>query len=446
MKQRKQAKILFALLAVSCLCAALLYVFQEKTEAQMPEGQIEVTNYGVGNVQAIVLGNEHGSIGLINTAQGVIVDGDATEKYSQDKLKYLVYSLAHIPAERVVDGQEAENYGFSDPSAQASLLLEDETIRLQLGRQNPLSQEYYIRSSKSDEIYMVDRAVADQMLQFAQDLRDLSLYPPLTDDALAALSEISLENDGGKIVLTQVKSNTHSNFYAMSEPVAAALNWESVDKLILNPLRRLAPVHFVSDDVPLSDYGLDQPECVLELTLGGTRYRCGFVQKTSDVWYCARLDGSLVSEVDAEALPFADLTYLDLIGNTIYAKGVADLSRIGASYEDKRIEITIEGAGTDLTATAGTRQMDSRETIAFYKKIGCIPAAARLQGTESIDPGVILTLSVTARDGTEDIIEFHPMSQRQCAVFINGAADFSTYNTVVTEMIAVFEALNEQTK
>ena len=50
-------------------------------------------------------------------------------------------------------------------------------------------------------------------------------------------------------------------------------------------------------------------------------------------------------------------------------------------------------------------------------------------------------MSFEKRDGTTDILEFRPVNDRQCAVFINGRADFATYTTVVRDIISVWEKL-----
>jgi len=45
------------------------------------------------------------------------------------------------------------------------------------------------------------------------------------------------------------------------------------------------------------------------------------------------------------------------------------------------------------------------------------------------------------RDGSEDILEFMPISDRQCAVFINGSAEFATYLTSAEDIIRAFDKL-----
>lgn len=134
MQQRKQLTILLVLAAVSAICAAILWGTMPRTEEE-EQPTVSVTDYSVGDVQAVLLVNEMGTMGLINTADGVVVDGADSSVYSQQKLKMLIYAVAHMGAERDISKGVGEDFGLEAPAAQVSLLLQDKTIRLRLGRQ-----------------------------------------------------------------------------------------------------------------------------------------------------------------------------------------------------------------------------------------------------------------------------------------------------------------------
>lgn len=433
MQQRKQLTILLVLAAVSAICAALLWGTMPRTEEE-EQPTVSVTDYSVGDVQAVLLINEMGTMGLINTADGVVVDGADSSVYSQQKLKMLIYAAAHMDAERIVSKGAGEDFGLEAPAAQVSLLLRDKTIRLKLGRQNPLTGEYYIEE-EGGATYLVKEESAKVLLQTLDDLRELAPYPGITAENISSVSRITVTNGNGSFALELLPSG----FYAMTQPVQTELNWERVSQYVLNPLRQLVPERFVSEGTPLSEYGLDSPECTVELTMDGKTWRCGFVQKGPETWYCANLDGTLVSELETSALSFASVDYLQLIGNTIFSKSIADLQRIGVKYNNKQFSVTISGEGSTLSSVIGNRQFDDQETVAFYRNISSVPAVGRFEESADVEPVPMLTLTMTSRNGTEDILEFHPVSERQCAVYQNGVANFTTYRTVVSDMIAALD-------
>ena len=84
------------------------------------------------------------------------------------------------------------------------------------------------------------------------------------------------------------------------------------------------------------------------------------------------------------------------------------------------------------------------EITEFYGKISTIPVAAILDENESIVSDPLLTISVTFRNGKEDILEFYPIADRQCAVSVNGTVEFSTYQTVVIDIMDTFDEITKE--
>jgi len=262
MKQARQIRILAALTAAAAACAVFLSLFPKTASAEDAAPSRKITDMSAAEVQAVVLHNQSGTIGLLNLPSGVAVEGGDSSIYSQEKLVSLIYRLAHLDSsgavEQGADGLAA--FGLETPAAQASLLTQDETVRLYLGRRCPVSQEYYLLREGDTEIHLVEEETARMLLQGVSDLRQLELFPALTGESVRALRRIVIENSRGRVVLDQLQTDTISSFFGMTAPVAAPLNWKDVDDLVLVPLRALSPERFVSSDIPLSQYGLDQPE------------------------------------------------------------------------------------------------------------------------------------------------------------------------------------------
>lgn len=444
MKQKHTITSLSVLLGITLMLSVFLSGFSSQEEATETEEQKTViTNIHAGEVQAVALTNASGSIGLFSTSGGILVDGEEQSNYSQERLITLVYTLSHMSAERTLSNPQADSsvYGLHQPLAQASILLPDDTIRLLLGRKSPISDEYYLQLQGNPAIYLIDGDTAGEMLTSVQDLRDLAMYPALTRETLKELFQLSITGPEDTILLRQLSTDTISSFFGMFSPVEAALDWKNVDDQILNPLCNLTPRHFVSDNRPLSDYGLDAPDYTLELVLGNQIYTCGFSQKNQDSWYAANLATTLVSEVDAADIEFLKTDFMDLIGNSIYTFSPADASSISANYETNYVSMKLSGISEQLTGTIEERQLDSVEVMNFCRKIDAIPAASLWEETDSITSDPSLTMTITLRKGGEEILEFYPVGDRRCAVFINGSCEFTTYTTVVEDIKKTFEGL-----
>ena len=447
MKQNRQIPILVVLLIITTVCGLYFFV-QKRGIANQELSTTVATDFSMGEVQGLVVKNAAGTIALINTPGGVILQDDEENQYAQNKLKTLVYTISHLTAQRQISSTEAaaKEFGIADPLAQVSILLPESTVRLKLGRQNPISEEYYLSVEGNDTLYMIDSDTANLMLQSTQDLRELSLYPSLTNETISDIAQIKITNDNGSFTLCPMTSNNAGVFFGLVSPVEVMLDWERVDSRVLNPLRELYPEKFVSDDVSLSEYGLDQPDITLELTMDGQIYRSGFVQKDPDTWYCADLNGTLVSQVSTNQVTFLQTDFMDLIGNSIYSKSVADISRISFKYSGQSLALDISGESTELSCTVNGLQMDQKELLDFYEKIDSIPASGLLDGTETIAQEPLLTISISFRNGGEDILEFYAITQRQCAVYINGVAEFSTYTMVADDMISAANLLKQKSE
>lgn len=429
---------LLLVLAVTGAIAAYQLPDTEELETQSQKMAVQINS---GDVQAVVLSNSSGTFAYLNTPMGIVADGDSSgDLYSQQKLISLVYGLTHIEADMEVGSDAAEEFGFSSPNAQASILLENDTVRLTLGRKSPVSDAYYLMNGESGKVYIIPSDGAELMMQPADDLRDLSMFPAMDGSNLSQLQQIRISSGDNSMLLYQMQTETVSTFFCMAEPVSTVLNWESVYRKVISALFALEPEHYVSDRRPLSDFGLDTPEYTLELLIDGVVYRCGFSAKGPDTYYCANLDGTLVCEISRDKVEFLSTDYKDLIGSSVYSKSAADVSRVSAKYDGGSLSVEVSGEGETLTASIGDRQLDSTETVELFRSIGTIPLASELsEDAQAQRP--VLTLCYTMRDGNEDILEFLPLSDRQCAVYINGAAEFTTYLTSVKDVTRALEKL-----
>ena len=144
MMQVKKYKIMSIFLGIGIVCSVCLAFSDERETNELSEQSHVITEISAGQIQAAVLKNETGSIGLWNLPEGVMVEGGNTENYLQSKLVSLIYQLSHMKAERIIESAEPELAELTEeePLAVASLLLPEETIRLYLGRKSPVSEEY----------------------------------------------------------------------------------------------------------------------------------------------------------------------------------------------------------------------------------------------------------------------------------------------------------------
>ena len=116
MKQNKQILIILLLLMITTLCGLLLGGAKGSSDISAVT-TVEITDFGVGEIQGLVLKNSMGTIALINTPGGIILQEDQAEQYSQDKLKILVYTISHLTARRQINDSAfyMKEFGMDHP-------------------------------------------------------------------------------------------------------------------------------------------------------------------------------------------------------------------------------------------------------------------------------------------------------------------------------------------
>ena len=204
-KLNKQIAVLALLLALMAVATIIAYRLPDAEERQAQE-QEKAVQINSGDVQAVVLSNSSGTAAFLNTPMGVIADGDDAGLYSQQKLISLVYGLTHIDADMEIAEPDADSFGFDTPAAQVSILLDNSTVRLTLGRRSPVAEEYYLKNEDSGKVYLVSAEAAELMTQPADDLRNLALFPAISSENLAQLQQIRISSGDSSMLLCQILS------------------------------------------------------------------------------------------------------------------------------------------------------------------------------------------------------------------------------------------------
>lgn len=213
------------------------------------------------------------------------------------------------------------------------------------------------------------------------------------------------------------------------------------DQLIL-PLASLESAGFVSDDVPLQQYGFDGPDATrVVLEMEGVRTTLLFAPAQDDAYlYCAREGGTDVILVRREDAAFLQLTGYELMDSTLYTQNAADVDRVTVSTKQIHGVFELVGQGESLRSSIQGRTLDQAETVSLYRKLTLLPPAQALEEGTELSGESMLTLVVERKDGTEDTVQCIPVSDRRCAVMINANASFATYTASVEEIIRVAQS------
>lgn len=427
------------------LLLANLFLWQagdrrEAADSGSGEEEVLITDLSVADIGGAAVKNSSGSYGLLQENGALIMMDEPEADWSVRKMNAFVFYFSHLRAVKTVEAEESlAEYGLDPADSVITLLLTNgEKVRLSLGKANPMDGAYYLQKEGDENLYLVEALAAALAEQSKDDFRDMRLFPDLDETGLNSLTQIQIQKDGSFYTLERTTKQGTS--YRLSWPVEVDINWELADRMVIAPLQALEPETFVSSGRPLSEYGLDSPEKLLELTMDGRQYRIGFSEADGESLYCAELSGQMVYKVKKEQTEFLDAGYMVLLGDSVYTRNIAEISNLTLTDGTNRYSLKVKGEGENISGSLNGNRLDYLDIVQFYRNISQIPIAGELSQGESVGPKPLVTMTVQLRKGDMDVISFLPLSgsDRLYAVSLNGQIQFTTYRSVMEDIISAF--------
>ena len=433
-------------LAAAVLSVCLVFLMEgrqtpiEPAQQEEPVQTVMITDMSVGSLAAAALSSSGASTALmISGDQILLLDAPQGASISDQLLKAFVYRMAHMPAQRVLGtiGDPAE-YGFDDYTAAVALLgLDGSRTRLFLGSEAPFDSGWYLMREGDESLYLVDDITAQMMRYTVDDFRLLDLFPAISAGGLASVNRLMIAS-AGQVVDIYGLVNEGAVYFYMAQPYDCLLSWERVASMLISPLSALQKAAYVSGDVSPAKYGLYDTDAIrLTTVIDGREATLLFAPADEAHYYCAKKGGNDVVLVRREDAAFLETQAAELMDATLYARSAADVDAVRVYTKDFSGEMTISGAGMMLRGRIGERTLEQAQTVDLYGRLTMLPPAEAVGAGQSISGEPLLEMHIALKDGTEDRISLIPVSERRCAVVINGEAAFSTYTAAVEEIIRV---------
>ena len=442
---RKQGVLLgvFAALAAMALWLLLVPAGQEEA-AEDAAPSLTITDEHVGNLAAAVVVNDKGMVALYADGGDIrMMDGPQGARLSDTLLKAWFYQMAHLQAASALGQvQSWGDYGLEDPVSSLVLMKKDEgRVRVFLGDESPMGGGRYLRVEGDSTLYLIDGLGMEMMLYGPDDFRDVQVLPQLQSDSVSQITRLCVESGEGRLEITSSRQNG-AVLFMLQSPFEAALNWQQVTDKLIVPLASLGSAGFVSDDVPLEQYGFDGPEAVrLEIDTQSGRTVLLFAPcEDGQTLYCAREGGTEVIAVNREDASFLQLTGYELMDSTLYTLKAADVDRVSVSTPQLHGVFELVGQGESLRGSIEGRTLDAAQTVTLYQRLTLLPPAQVLEEGAELSGESLLTLVFERKDGAQDTVQCIPVSDRRCAVVINESASFTTYTSSVEEIIRVAQS------
>lgn len=396
--------------------------------------------------------------GQTETTDYWCVDGVDVSKLSNTTMNSIVSAAASVTAIREITTKTPSECGFDNPKIKVKVESgSHDPYTILVGDESPDGLGSYLMLEGVDTIYVAPETAFSSFDFALIDLADKTSIPATTftsdttankadDGSYVYFDSITLsgklfpdmitiinnpqKNDSSELV--QYLITTPTQRYANSE------NLTSIVDLFSKEITVSGACAFDINDKTLSEFGLDEPDAVVCMTINGEA-RTFRISALDDGNYAVVYDGAtMIRKVAAGSFGFLNYKSEDLYYKNVFMNSINDIKSLKLNDGDGEIEFGIsyeEDADSKKTyhITSGGKEITASYFQSFY---------AGFVGIQCIDFSVEQTtqepegkLTFTFNDGSETVIEFFRINGSECQYSLNGISmgkiPSSSYNKMI---------------
>ena len=434
------------LITLACLAAAVVVLLgvyagakknneqrpdeQTDTLAQQAEPKYSVVTYKPEEIKSVNISTSDDITFLVKD-EGIVIENADMTLLKPELVSLMFNALINVRSDNLVgefdDPAEKERY-VPQGGAVVHYITADEEAELFIGNETPDKNYYYVNKQGSNEIYTVDKATCERIMQKVTDLADLTL-DKLDPNALTMLevtqkgredlkvsfdkeNKISAESHDKNGLATLVMHSPIENLLVYPYNIESGLLYD-YDKFKLDKMVELG-------DEKYADYGLDDPTMTIAMadTENSVTLRVGKKTEDGGSYYVTPYGNKGVYTMSENALaPFFDYDIINFIQKFIalhYRYTLSDIE-IKSVYGDYTVEFKEED-GKTLTEENGNykdkrqeyingKAVDSDAFTAYYELLVGLTFDALKEYEPTGEPQAEICYHLL--DGSEDKVVFY---------------------------------------
>lgn len=167
MKKQKIQMLVIVVILLLCIVAYFLATRYAKQQEQRDkdsetQGQVNLTVIDPDDVDAFSYIADGTTYSYTNNKDTWTCENDTSLKMDADSIATLLGNLKKITAAEAIDDYDSTaDYGLDQPQNTITVTCGNETTTIDIGDYNEMLQEYYIKISGDDKIYLVDSTLKD---------------------------------------------------------------------------------------------------------------------------------------------------------------------------------------------------------------------------------------------------------------------------------------------
>lgn len=167
MKEQKIQMLVIVVILLLCIVAYFLATRYAKQQEQRDkdsetQGQVNLTVIDPDDVDAFSYIADGTTYSYTKNKDTWTCENDTSLKMDADSIATLLGNLKKITAAEAIDDYDSiADYGLDQPQNTITVTCGNETTTIDIGDYNEMLQEYYIKISGDDKIYLADSTLKD---------------------------------------------------------------------------------------------------------------------------------------------------------------------------------------------------------------------------------------------------------------------------------------------
>ena len=167
MKKQKIQMLVIVVILLLCIVAYFLATRYAKQQEQRDkdsetQGQVNLTVIDPDDVDAFSYIADGTTYSYTKNKDTWTCENDTSLKMDADSIATLLGNLKKITAAEAIDDYDSiADYGLDQPQNTITVTCGNETTTIDIGDYNEMLQEYYIKISGNDKIYLADSTLKD---------------------------------------------------------------------------------------------------------------------------------------------------------------------------------------------------------------------------------------------------------------------------------------------
>lgn len=442
-KKKNWPKAVAALLLAAVLIASTVLVIklipekEENTSSNVGLETITVTDKKSDDFKTVTVTNKNGTFKFYSVDESEdgasyktinwYLDGIEKELLSTTATNNAADAVASISASRKITEKTAAECGLDNPAIKVDVVTNnDEEFSVLLGSESPDKSGYYLKLSTSDNIYLVESTMVDDLTFDEIFFANTDAIPavPITDEFTKYGTDGKLTTFDKLIILgkdytspiviapnTDKLTSQYLPFKIVEPTNRIAQNLDNVMALFSNGLTVNGAYSYKVDEESLKKFGFDDPDFIATIVLGDKTIAYMF-KLQADGNYAVISDlSNLIKKVAPDSVDFVTKKATDFYGTWVCFNSIGDVKKLTFKTPEKEYAFGIKTEVdkddvTTYTITYDGKVIDTEKFQDVYQECISLNCSEFTVDPIEIEPEYVITFDFIDSIGGSNVIEF----------------------------------------